>query len=142
MDAGQNKFGRNGQPNHTESSIVPSRSHPVTSSRFERRVPAGRHDLVFRVAFGTDGHAARFFGVSRMTVWRWRHDRFPLPERVLRVLPDLLQDKVAEAHQAQQDFRYFLAEPPKHPLSSHPVQLDDGRIIFIKRRGAKVRRRA
>jgi hypothetical protein len=75
-----------------------------------------------------------------MTVWRWRHDRSPLPVSVIKVVRDLLQAKVAEAHQAQQDFRYFLAEPPKHPLSSHPVQLDDGRIVFVKR--PKVRRRA
>jgi hypothetical protein len=35
------------------------------------------------------------------------------------VLPDLLQAKVAEAHEAQQDFKYFLREPPKplRPLS-------------------------
>jgi hypothetical protein len=46
-----------------------------------------------------------------MTIWRWRHDRCPLPVFVLNALPALLQAKVAEAHQAQQDFRYFLAEP-------------------------------
>src|SRR5262249_51956411 len=54
-----------------------------------------------------------------------------------------LQRKVAEAHEAQQDFRYFLAEPPRGPSISlmHPVQLDDGKIVFVKRRRASVRRR-
>lgn len=123
--------------------IMRSSSDSVTSSRFERRLPAGRHDRVFDVVFGSDGRAARFFGVTRMTIWRWRHDRSPLPEFVLRVLPDLLQRKVAEAHEAQQDFRYFLAEPPRGPSISlmHPVQLDDGKIVFVKRRRASVRRR-
>ena len=84
-------------------------SGTVTLSRFQRRVAPGRHDLVFRVAFGTDGRAARFLGVSRMTIWRWRNGRCPLPVFVLNALLDLLQAKVADAHQAQQDFRYFLA---------------------------------
>ena len=116
----------------------------VTSPRFERLVPAGRHDLAFRVAFGTDGRTARFFGVTRMTVWRWRHERSPLPLFVIKALPDILQAKVAEAHEAQQDFRYFLAEPPTSQtlLSSHPIQLDDGSIVFVKRRRANVGRRA
>src|SRR6516165_3056706 len=96
----------------------------VTPSRFQPRLPAGRHDLVFRVAFGSDAAAARTLGVSRMQVWRWRHDRSPLPVAVIKALPDLLQAKVAQAHQAQQDFRFFLTEPPSG-LSIHPVQLDD-----------------
>jgi hypothetical protein len=113
----------------------------VTQSRFLPRLPACRHDLVFRIAFCSDAAAARSLGVSRMQVWRWRHDRSPLPISVIKVLPALLQGKVAEAHQAQQDFRYFLAEPPSGQ-SSHPVQLDDGTIIFVKRPRANVRRRA
>jgi hypothetical protein len=111
----------------------------VTSSRFERQIPAGRHDLVFKVAFGSDAAAARSLGVSKMTVWRWRHGRSPLPISVIKTMPDLLQAKIAEAHEAQQEFRYFLAEPPTGQ-SIHPVQLDDGRIVFVKR--PKVRRRA
>jgi hypothetical protein len=118
---------------------MPSRFGSVTSSRFEGRVPPGRHDLPFRVAFGSDAAAARSLGVSRMSVWRWRHDRAPLPVFVLNLLPDLLQSKVAEAHQAQQDFRYFLAEPPSGQ-SLHPLQLDNGAIVFVKRRQASVRR--
>jgi hypothetical protein len=73
----------------------------------------GRHDLVFKVVFGGDAAAGRALGVSRMTVWRWRHARSPLPERVSKILLDLLQKRVAEVHQAQTDFRYFLLEPPK-----------------------------
>ena len=91
------------------------RSNFVTSSRFKRRIPPGRHHIVFKVAFGSDAAAARFFGVSRMTIWRWRHDRAPLPQRIIKILPDLIHSKVAEAHEAQQDFRYFLLEPPKPP---------------------------
>jgi hypothetical protein len=114
---------------------MPSRFGSLTSSPFERQLPVGRHDLVFRVAFGTDGRAAQCLGVSRMTVWRWRHDRSPLPVSVLNALPKLLQERVTEAHQAQQNFRYFLAEPPSGQ-ACHPVQLDDGRFVFVKRRAA------
>jgi hypothetical protein len=74
--------------------------------------PPGRHDLLFRVVFGSNAAAARYFGVSRMTVWRWRHNRAPLPQRVIEVLPDLVQAKVAEAHLAQTELGYFLREPP------------------------------
>ena len=71
--------------------------------------------MVFRVAFGSDAAAARALRVSKMTVWRWRHDRTSLPRRVIEALPDLIQTKVAEAHEAQQELRYFLALPPKPP---------------------------
>jgi hypothetical protein len=87
----------------------------VTPSRFERRSSPGRHDLVFRVAFGSDAAAARALRVSRMTVWRWRHDRAPLPRWLVEALPDVIQSKVAEAHLAQTEFGYFLALPPKAP---------------------------
>jgi hypothetical protein len=98
---------------------MPARFDPVTASRFKRRVPAGRHDLLFKVVFGSDAAAARYFRVSRMQVWRWRHDRAPLPAWVIEVLPDLVQSKVAEAHLAQAELGYFLREPPKplRPLS-------------------------
>jgi len=98
---------------------VTPRSETVTSSRFERRLPGGRHDLVFRVAFGSDAAAARALRVSRMTIWRWRHDRAPLPRRIVDALPDLIQKKVAEAHLAQTEFGYFLALPanPTRKLS-------------------------
>jgi hypothetical protein len=95
--------------------ITSSSFGAVTSSRFRRRLPGGRHHLAFKVAFGSDAVAARYFGVSRMTIWRWRHDRSPLPKQVVDVLPKLLQNKVAEAHLAQTEFGYFLREPPKPP---------------------------
>ena len=96
---------------------MPSCSESVTPSRFERRLPAGRHDIVFKAVFGPypDGPAARYFRVARMTVWRWRHDRTPLAPRVVKALPDLVQSKVAEAHLAQTELGYFLREPPKPP---------------------------
>jgi hypothetical protein len=99
--------------------VMRSSSDSVTSSRFERRLPGGRHDLLFKVVFGGNGAAARFFRVSKMTIWRWRHGRAPLPRHVVEILADLVQKKVAEAHLAQNELRYFLSEPPKppHPLS-------------------------
>ena len=87
----------------------------VTSSRFERRAPPGRHDLLFRVVFGSDGAAARHYRITRMTVWRWRHDRSPLPRSVSDDLASLVQKKVEEAHLAQNELKYYLAEPPKPP---------------------------
>jgi hypothetical protein len=48
-----------------------------------------------------------------MEVWRWTHDRAPLPPTVIEALPRLLQAKIAEAHLAQTEFRDFLNEPPK-----------------------------
>jgi hypothetical protein len=99
-------------PSSTQMTPCPG---PATSSRFERRLPVGRHNLAFKVAFGGDGKAARAFNVSRMTVWRWRHDRAPLPGHVIKALTDLIQSKVIEAHEAQTQFGYFLLEPPKPP---------------------------
>ena len=40
----------------------------------------------------------------------------------ISLLPDLLQTKVAEAHEVQQEFRYFLLEPPKPPRKLSVVQ--------------------
>jgi hypothetical protein len=91
----------------------------VKSSRFERRLPGGQHDFLFKVAFGSDAAAARQLKVSRMAVWRWRHDRSPLPQWVSDTLDDLVQSKVVEAHEAQEQLRYFRSLPPKPlgPLS-------------------------
>jgi hypothetical protein len=87
-------------------------------------VPGGRHDLIFKVVFGSDGKAARYFRVSRMTVWRWRHDRAPLPEWVVKALTHLVQCKVAEAHEAQQELRYFL--PPLSGCCAGYVRNSEG----------------
>jgi hypothetical protein len=88
---------------------------PITSSRFERRLPGGRLDRIFKVVFGKDAAAARALRVSKMTVWRWRHDRSPLPQRVSDILDDLVQSKVVEAHEAQEQLRYFRSLPPRPP---------------------------
>jgi hypothetical protein len=94
-------------------------SDPVTSprisSRFQRRLPGGRHDLVFKVAFGSDAAAARSLRRSKMTIWRWRHDRSPVPRWVFDVLVDLVQSKVADACAARQDLNYLRQLPPKPP---------------------------
>lgn len=94
---------------------LPSCFEPVTPSHFERRLPGGKHDLLFNVVFGGDAAAARFFRVSRMTVWRWTHDRAPLPKGVAEVLSGLIQSKVAEAHEAQEQLRYYVALSPRPP---------------------------
>jgi Homeodomain-like domain len=70
---------------------------------------------LFKVAFGSDAKAARALGVSRMTVWRWRHDRSVLPIRVAEWLVDRVQFRVTEAHEAQNQLRDFLALPPRPP---------------------------
>jgi hypothetical protein len=85
-------------------------SETVTSSRFERRAPPGRLDSIFEAAFGSDGAAARYFNVSKMTIWRWRHDKSDPPKWVLDVLTDLVQKKVGEVHQAQRELKDFIAE--------------------------------
>jgi hypothetical protein len=77
--------------------------------------PPGRHNLLFKVVFGSDGAAARHYRTTRMTVWRWRHDKSPLPRSVSDDLASLVQKKVEEAHQAQNELRYYLAEPPPPP---------------------------
>jgi hypothetical protein len=94
---------------------MPSCSELVTSSPFERRLPGGRLDRVFKVAFGSNAAAARWLRVSRMSVWRWRHDRSPLPTWVADILADLIQTKVIEAHAAQDQLRDFRALPPRPP---------------------------
>ena len=98
---------------------MPSWSKPVTSSqnssRFQRRHPEGRHDLIFKVAFGSDAAAARSLRRSKMTIWRWRHDRSPLPKWVVSVLDLLVQTRVEQAHEAQAQLRYFRQLPPKPP---------------------------
>jgi len=92
-----------------------SSSHSVTRSRFERRTLGGRHDHLFEVVFGGDGAAARFFGVSKMTVWRWRHDRAPLPPGVADLLAQIIRDRVREAHLAEKQLNDFRREPPRPP---------------------------
>jgi hypothetical protein len=98
---------------------MPSRSELVTSSRissrFQRRLPGGRHDLIFKVAFGSDAVAAKMLRRSRMTVWRWRHDRAALPKWVADVLDGLVQKRVEQAREAQAQLRYFRQLPPRPP---------------------------
>jgi hypothetical protein len=87
----------------------------VTSSRFERQLPAGEHDLLFKVVFGSDAKAARALGVCKMTIWRWRHGRSPLPRRVAEIMIDPVQYRVLQAHEAKNQLRYFLELPPRPP---------------------------
>jgi hypothetical protein len=87
----------------------------VATSRFESSLPPGRYDLIFRVAFGGYGAAARYFGVNRETVWRWRHGRSPLPDYVIQALEPILRKRVALAHEAQTEWRYLRDASPKPP---------------------------
>jgi hypothetical protein len=85
----------------------------VTPSRFERRSSPGRHDLLFKVVFGSDGAAARHYRTTRMTVWRWRHGKSPLPDMVSDDLVGLIQKRVEDAHEAQVEHSRFRALPPR-----------------------------
>jgi hypothetical protein len=100
---------------HPMRSCSDTVTSPRISSRFQRQLPGGRHDLVFRVAFGSDAAAARSLRRSKMTIWRWRHDRSPVPRWVFDVLVDLVQSKVADACAAGQDLNYLRQLPPRPP---------------------------
>jgi hypothetical protein len=90
-------------------------SNSLTSSAFERRVPPGRLEPVFREVFRSYGAAARYFKVAEMTIWRWCHDRSPPPPRVLDALAPLIQKKVGASHFAQDELRRFRALPSQPP---------------------------
>ena len=77
---------------------------------------------MFQVAFGSDAAAAKFLRVSRMAVWRWRHDKAPLPPWLVKILPDLLQSQVAEAHLAQTEFGISTPSRQGHPDRSRAVR--------------------
>src|SRR5208282_3341469 len=94
---------------------MPSSSGSVTPSRFERRLPVGKLYRAFRVAFGGDAAAARLFRLSKMTIWRWTHDKTPAPRYVMEALNDLVQGKVAEACTARDELRYLRELPPRLP---------------------------
>jgi hypothetical protein len=95
--------------------LMPQRSQCVTRSYFERRLPGGQYDLAFKVAFGTNGAAARALRLSKMQIWRYRHDRAPLPSWVFDILVDRVQAKVADACDARQHLNYVSQLPPKPP---------------------------
>ena len=48
-------------------------------------------------------------------LWRWRHDRSPLPEWVADVLDGLVQKRVEQAHEAQAQLRFLRQLPPRPP---------------------------
>jgi hypothetical protein len=91
------------------------RSKTVTSSRFERRLPPGKLEPVFKAAFGTFGKAAVHFGVSRQTITRWARLAPPPPRWVLDALKGPVQKKVEEAHAAQFELNLLLKQPPRPP---------------------------
>ena len=80
------------------------------------RPPAGQHNLAFKIAFNSSNSAAaRVFGVSPMTIWRWRHDRTPLPRRAAELLAELLRDKYSDVVAARDQIRLYLDRPPPPP---------------------------
>jgi hypothetical protein len=87
----------------------------VTSSRFKARLPQGQLWHIFRVAFKSDAAAARILGVSKTTIWRWTHDRSPVPNWVAEILEKLVHEKVRDAHAAQQGLRWYRDRPPPLP---------------------------
>lgn len=102
-----------GQVDYLTFRAMPPSSRTVTSPRFAPRLTPGDQALAFRAVFNSsDAAAARFFGVSRMTIWRWRHDRVRLPKKVAEILATLVQDKLADVLAAQQQLRWFLDRPP------------------------------
>ena len=94
---------------------MPSSFVSVTSSFFQRRLPEGKYDPIFRVAFGSNSAAAKDMEVSRMTVWRWRNGQATIPKSVMDKLGARLQTRVEEAHAAQDKLREILALPAKPP---------------------------
>jgi hypothetical protein len=91
------------------------RSDSVALSRFERRLPPGRLEPVFKEAFGTYGAAARHLKVSRQTIARWRRQKPHPPRWVLDELTGIIQKRVEAVHFAQNELKYYMAEPPKPP---------------------------
>src|ERR1700674_31763 len=94
---------------------MPHCSDTITPSRFEARVSPGQHSLAFKVAFGSDAAAARYFKVSRMAIWRWRHDRTALPRCVAEILTEIMRDRLRDVLAAQQHLKWFLDRPPAPP---------------------------
>jgi hypothetical protein len=110
-------FERPAQP-HTATEMLSCSelvTSPQISSRFQRRLPGGRYDLIFKVAFGSDAAAARSLGRSKMQIWRYRHGQSPVPKWITDVLVLLVQKKVEQACAARQELNYFRQLPPKPP---------------------------
>lgn len=120
---------------HT-ANAMPLSAGSVTSSRFERRLPAGRLEPVFK-PLGTDAAIARQLRVSKMTVWRWRHDRAPLPKWVADLLPDIVQQKVTDVLAARDALHYFRALPPRPPRALSGCCAGRKRAAPARRRGER-----
>jgi hypothetical protein len=90
-----------------------SRSNTVTPSRFERRLPPGELEAMFKFVFGTFGKAAVHFHVSRQTIARWaRLSPFP-PPHVMDVLNDFFQKKMSAAGDIRNEFNLIRQRPPR-----------------------------
>jgi len=90
-------------------------SRTVTSSRFERRLPPGKLEQVFKMAFGTFGKAAVRLHVTPQTIARWARLSPPPPAWVLDALKDPIQRTVTAAHAAQFELNLLLQQPPRPP---------------------------
>jgi hypothetical protein len=90
---------------------MPSRSGPVTPSRFKARLPDGQHAHAFKVAFGSNAAAAKILRVSRTTIHRWCHDRSPLPREAAQIVDQFLRSRLADVITAQTHTRLYLDRP-------------------------------
>ena len=90
-------------------------SSTVTRSCFERRLPPGKLEPMFKLAFGTFGKAAAYFHVERQTIARWSRLSPPPPRRFLDDLAERIQEKIREVHHVQTELGYYLAEPARSP---------------------------
>jgi len=92
-----------------------SRSNTVTPSPFERRLPPGKLEPVFKMAFGTFGKAAARLHVTPQTIARWARLSPPPPAWVLDALKEPVQQKITAAHAAQFELNLLLQQPPRPP---------------------------
>lgn len=90
---------------------MPTCSARVTSSRFVAHVPLADQAAVFTALFDSTADAARRLAVSRMSVWRWRHGRSPIPRWAAERLDDLARDKLAAVVATQDCLRALLDRP-------------------------------
>jgi hypothetical protein len=50
-----------------------------------------------------------------MQIWRYRHDKAPLPRGLADLLAQIIRDRVIEAHLAETQLNDFRREPPRPP---------------------------
>ena len=110
------------------ANAMPLRSESVTSSRFQRRLPGGKLDRVFK-PLGTDAGVARQLLVSKMSVWRWRNGRAPLPEWVSDILLEKDAEEACGARHARSEGRRAAVWSPLRPPLPSLLAKGPGEIL-------------